>query len=262
MITSVDINNSLLRLQATLEGDYGNFPIYEDKRRVGKLTLDKKNKRVFVTYRGSVNSLFEIFSCLLVWKKPWDKRGGGVHAGLYNAFQKTQKSFQSALQEMVRKNNISLDPFNFLIEGYSRGSGLAILTALFLKQQYPRCNINVLTYSTMKLFDQNAAENYQKTMQGHHWSFLCTDDSFPKWIGPSFLGFCPVGNKIEFPARESENYKRRTAANQYSYLAEIPIVSYLFKKLISSATWEAHMPTIYNELAAGAYLRGNSSHSS
>jgi hypothetical protein len=255
MFTSADIQDSLVRLQNTFEGSYGDFPIYEDERRVGKLTLDRKKKIVFVTYRGSLNSLFEIFSCLFVWKKPWGETGGRVHAGLYNAFQKTQISFQNALQEIGQKNEVSLDQFTFLIEGYSRGSGLATLTALFLKQQYPSCDINVLTYSTMKVFDQTAAENYERSMQGHHWSFLCMDDFFPKWIGPSFLGFCPVGKKVEFRAIESENYKQRTMANKYSYLAEIPIVSYLFKKLISSATWEAHMPTIYNELAPLAYLR-------
>jgi hypothetical protein len=255
MITEKDVKNSLSRLQNAFEGQYGDFPIWEDKRCVGMLTLDEEGKKFFITYRGSMNSFFEIFSCLFVWKKPLSEIPGNAHAGLYNAFQKTQISFEKTLERILKENQISINQFSFVVEGYSRGSGLAALTALFLKQQYPSCMVDVLTYSPMKVFDERGAESYKNILQEHHWSFFCSKDFFPKWIGPSCLGFRSIGKKVTFHAKESPNYNKRVSKNTYTYLARIPIISWLIKKLVSSATWEAHMPTIYNELAPLAYSR-------
>jgi hypothetical protein len=100
----------------------------------------------------------------------------------------------------------------------------------------------------MKLFDQEGAENYAQKIP-RHWSFRCKEDLFPRWIGPSCLGFHPIGNQITFDAQDSALYNERISRQQYTYLANIPVISWLIKKIISSASWEAHMPTIYDELA-------------
>jgi hypothetical protein len=244
MFSENDITNSLSRLQSAFFGRYGDFPIWEDTRKVGMLTLDKENKKIFVTYRGSVNSLFEIVSCLFIWKKPCHEIQGNAHAGLYHAFQKISPSFQKTIEKIS-----SLDQYSFVVEGYSRGSGLAAFTALWLKDQYPHLPVNVFTYSTMQVFDQKGADHYNSLMQGHHWSFLCLEDFVPKWLGPSFLGFHPIGEKITFHADESLEYTKRVNEKRYSYLAPIPVISWIIKRLISSSLWEAHMPTIYNELS-------------
>lgn len=250
MITEVDIKNSLSRLQDAFEGRYGHFPIQEGTRRVGMLTLDKKQKKIFVTFRGSMNSHFEVFSCLFIWKKRVNELpAGNAHAGIYSAFQKTQRSFKKSLEAILQANNTSLERFDFVVDGYSRGSGLALLTALFLKQEYPCHTVDVFTYSTMRIFDEIGAHCCQTFLERRHWSFLCKEDLFPQWIGPPCLGFCPVGKEISFHATESSEYKRRVQENRYSYLAPIPLISWIIKKMISSASWEAHMPTIYNELS-------------
>jgi hypothetical protein len=250
MVTENDIKNSLYRLQNAFNGKYGEFSIQEGKRKVGMLTLDGDKKRIYITYRGSVNSFFETFSCLFIWKKNVEGLNGRVHAGLYNAFQKTKTSFQAVLEKVLKKMGVSLNQIEFVVEGYSRGSGLAALTALFLKQNFPGNNVDVLTYSTMKLFDQKGVNSYQNVIKDHHWSFLCNEDLFPRWIGPSCFGFHSIGKKITFSAQISQGYKQRVNEKKYTYLGQIPVVSWLIRRVIPVKYWEAHMPQTYQDLAA------------
>jgi hypothetical protein len=255
MTTEMGVENSLDRLQKVFEGQCSDFPIWESKRKVGMLTLDKERKKIFITYRGSIDSFWEIFSCLFVWKRPLKTIQGNVHAGIYNAFQKAEGSLKENLLRISKENKISLNQYSFVVEGYSRGSGLALLTALFLKQQYPNTRLEIFTYSTMNIFDEEGADNYKNLLQEHHWSFLCNEDVFPKWIGPFCLGFRSVGRAVIFHANQSLKYRQRVDENRYTYLTKIPIISWLIKKLISSATWEAHMPIIYKELAPSSYSK-------
>ncbi len=87
-----------------------------------------------MTYRGSVNSLFEVVSCLFFWKTSLPELlPGKVHAGLGNAFQKVNGSFQKALDDLLADSQIPRDQLKFVIEGYSRGS----LVVWMMKQLIP-----------------------------------------------------------------------------------------------------------------------------
>lgn len=253
MITENDIKNSLERLQNGFEGRYGDFPIREDERTVGMLTLDQSARKIYVTFRGSVDSLFEIFSCLFIWKKDVPELKGKVHAGIYTAYQKTVRSFQASLQRIRHQNSVDLKDYEFIVEGYSRGSGLAALTAFFLKMSYPQNKLSVMTYSTIRLLDQDAARTYNEMLGTDHFSFNCKEDLFPQKIGPARLGYSPIGQIIDFSASQGERYNERVRQRVYTYLLDVPVIAWLIKKVISAAHWEAHMPQTYAESAPRSF---------
>lgn len=255
-MTSDDIEASGQRLLAVFTGDYGQYPIEEDQRKVGRLTLDSDRKTVFVTYRGSVNSLFEVVSCLFFWKTNLPELlPGKVHAGLGNAFQKVNGSFQRALDDLLADSQIPRDQLKFVIEGYSRGSGLAALTALVVKERFPRNSVNVLTYSTINIFDEESAKYYEALIGDHHWSFLCQEDVVPRIIGPLSCGFCQVGKPITFSAASSQFYNQNVEKKRYAYLPSGSFIAWMLKQLIPVTYWEAHMPHTYQKLAPTAFSK-------
>lgn len=255
-MTSEDIEESSQRLIAVFKGDYGQYPIEEDQRKVGRLTLSADRKTIFVTYRGSVNSLYEAISCLFFWKTSLpDLAPGRVHAGLGSAFQKVNASFQRALDDLQADVQIPRDQIKFVVEGYSRGSGLAALTALAIEEKFPKSCVNVLTYSTMNIFDEEAARHYKALIGARHWSFLCQEDLAPRITGPLFCGFCEIGNPISFSAASSPRYCRNVANNHYAYLPSGSIITWMMRQLIPVTYWEAHMPHTYQELAPTAFAK-------
>jgi hypothetical protein len=259
MVSENDIVDSVNRLQDAFSGNYGPLPILEGQTKVGMLTLH--GNRIYVTYRGSVNSLFELFSCLFIWKNHiQDLPGlgslrGKVHAGIHLAFGKIANPFLETLNKSLASAQIERDKTEFIIEGYSRGSGLAVLTALLVKTLFPTNSVDVLTYSSMKLLDTDGTKTYDDLIGKHHWSFICEEDLFPRCIGPSYCGFLPTGKPIPFSAKNSVDYNQRVETQRYSYLMQIPIISWLIKKIIPCSIWEAHMPQTYQELAPRAFRK-------
>ncbi len=254
MIRERDILDSVGRLQEAFVGNYGAYPIEEDGRIVGRLTLDQSQKKIYITYRGSMASLFELFSCLFLWKTALEGERGRAHAGIYSAYRKTRPSFQSALESCLKQIKLPREQVEFVVEGYSRGSGLATLTALFLKQHFPKNQIDVLTYSTMKIFDDQGAESYQHQLGNRHFSFLCKEDFFHQWFGLDCLGYQPIGQPVYlFAERDGAQYRQRVANKAYSYMMQIPVITWIIQKIIPAAFWEAHMPQTYSELAPQAF---------
>ncbi|KAF3361769.1 hypothetical protein PHSC3_001720 [Chlamydiales bacterium STE3] len=264
MISASEISNSLHRLQAAFEGRYGNYPLLEGKKPVGMLTLDKEKRIVYITYRGSVSSFLELLSCLCFWKKKWPepKEGsyfkGKAHAALINSFQKIKKGLNQHLESLSQNPDISLKGWKFVVEGYSRGSALAMLTSLFLKQSSSNNSVHVFTYSTMRVFDKEGAMSYEKILGKQHLSFLCEEDPFPRYLGPSAFGFhLAPKNQVIFKAAGTPEYDERVRRKNYSYLhpwarrfSRFPVLGWIFQKIISPESWEAHMPQTYNVIVS------------
>jgi hypothetical protein len=181
-----------------------------------------------------------------LWKVSVEEWGiaGSVHAGIYNSFCNVRKSIDDSWE----RHFSHLDPRNveFIVEGYSRGSGLAQLASAYLTQKFANCRLKVFTYSTMNIFDAEAVQSYkQKTP--HHWSFICTGDFFPRWVGPFCLGFHPVGNQFAFAPDDSSSFSERVRTRAYTHLSTHWLVSLLAHTFIPSVLWEAHMPETYEE---------------
>jgi hypothetical protein len=247
-LTANEIRNSLTRLQNAFHGDYSPIALHEGSRKVGCLRIE--NNKIFFTFRGSVNSLTELFTCLDVRKSSMEQWGlaGKVHAGLHSSFCKVQQSIDACLTRYLPRRD--LQGMEVVVEGYSRGSALAMLTAAYLAHRYAANNLTILTYSPMNIFDETAAHAYKERIP-HQWNFVCTDDFFPKWFGPSWLGFCPSGDRITFSANESPSFVERVRRRAYTYLAH----RWLFRFFIPVRFWEAHMPATYNDGAILAFNR-------
>ena len=264
MTLQLEIQNSLDRLQNAFRGNYGAYPLLEGNKAVGMLTFDKENRIIYVTYRGSIGSCLELLSCLCFWKKKWIepdphfKFKGEVHATLLNAFQKVKSCFQGPLDKMLKETKSSIQDWKFVVEGYSRGSALAMLTAFFLKQAFRPHSVRVFTYSTMKIFDENGAKSYEEELGKEHHSFLCKEDPFPRWLGPSVCGFrLAPRNHIVFNATGNPDYDKRVREKCYSYLhplaqlfSRLPLIGWLFRKIIPPKSWEGHMPQTYRIASA------------
>lgn len=240
-LTERDIQDSLTRLQAAFAGDYGPYPLCEGTRKIGSLA--EKGDTIYLTFRGSVNSFAEILSCLNLRKCSAEKWGlaGKVHAGIHASFCKIQESIEHHLS-----NSPSLRNRKIVVEGYSRGSALAMLTAAYLAKRFAADQVTVLTYSPMNVFDQTGAESYQSKIK-KQWNFVCKNDFFPKWIGPSLLGFCALGKRIEFSAAESPSYVERVQKRAYTHLLRLPLIGTFLRWIIPLRLWEAHMPETYQD---------------
>lgn len=240
-LTEQDIRDSQLRLQAAFEGDYGAMPLSEGSRKVGSLST--KDDTIFLTFRGSVNSFLEILSCLYLTQRDAQKWGleGKVHAGIHAGFCQVEKSIESYLDRYP-----SLKGKKIVLEGYSRGSAFAMLAAAYLVKRFAADRLTVITYSPMNLFDLEGAKSYEKKIQ-NQFNFICKDDFFPKWVGPSFLGFCAVGKNLMFCATESISYLERVQKKAYTHLIRLPLLGTFLRCIIPLRLWEAHMPETYRD---------------
>lgn len=236
--TRVNIENSLRRLQQTFQGEYGDYPIIEDNRPIGAISFEAT--KVHVTFRGSINSLQEIFSCLDLRKESLGEHvglSGKVHKGIYKAFLKTHRAVLSRLQEMRRQTEI-------IVEGYSRGAGIATLMGAYLKKQFPDRTVSIFAYSPMKIFDRAAASDYERKVSSLY-NFVCQEDLIANWT-PSCLGFCSVGREYIFSAQKLNAYTERVRTRQYLHLRS-GWLGTILKWIIPARIWEAHMMETYQE---------------
>jgi hypothetical protein len=243
-LTPLEVSESLRRLKETFQGSYGSIPLLDGEDRVGRMTLE--GQKVHLTFRGSIDSFTEILSCFNLGKYSTEEWGlaGRVHAGIYNSFCNVRKS----IDENWDRHFSHLDPRNveFIVEGYSRGSGLATLASAYLTHKFVESRLKVFTYSTMNIFNEEAARSYEQKIP-HHWSFICSDDVFPQWIGSSCLGFHSIGTKMIFSPSHSASFSERVRTYAYTHLSKHWLITLLARIFIPSYYWEAHMPETYEE---------------
>lgn len=255
-MTREDITQSLRRLRSVFQGNYGHNPIIEDGRFIGRTTM--QGNVVHVTFRGSVNSAFEIASCINMRKIILDDVGieGQVHAGIYSAFTKIKNTIVDHINHFSQISQTKPKDLTYIIEGYSRGSGLATLVAVYLAHKFTPDRLGVLTFSSMNILSEQAAHDYtNKIGKNNHLNFTCLEDLVPKLITPGRLGFSPVGEALLFSANESPSFEKRVAMRQYTYLADQIIIATVVKTVVSASTWEAHMPQTYEEGAPKVFER-------
>lgn len=251
-----DIAQSLRRLRSVFQGNYGHNPIIEDGRPIGRMTM--QGNVVHATFRGSVNSAWEIASCINMRKALLGDIGieGQVHAGIYSAFTKIKKTIADHTTYFSQISQTQPKDLTFIIEGYSRGSGLAILVAAYLAHKFTPDRIGVLTYSSMNILSEQAARDYaNKIGKSNHLSFTCREDLVPRLITPGRLGFSSVGEPLLFSANDSPSFEKRVAMREYTYLADQVIIATVVKTVVSASTWEAHMPQTYEEAAPEVFQR-------
>ncbi len=235
--TQGDIGQSLRRLQLNFEGNYGLSPILEDGRAIGSITSDAR--RIYITFRGSVNSLWEVLTCLDIRKRSLEELGipGKAHRGIYAAFTKIRQVVLAKLQELPAEREI-------LVEGYSRGAGIATLMGADLKNHFPGRSISVLAYSPLKIFDRIGSYHYGEKVP-FLYNFICKEDFVPRWA-PSWLGFVATGRELIFSATHLSRYSQRV--NQKTYLHLMGgCIGKIIKFFLPARIWEAHMPETYQE---------------
>jgi hypothetical protein len=236
-ISSSDVTESLKRLQRNFEGAYGPDPILEDDRIVGSIHSDEK--KTYLTFRGSVNSLWEVLSCFDIRKRSLKAIGlpGSAHRGIYEAFHKTHSAVLEKLKIVGSDREI-------VIDGYSRGAGIATLMGAYLKKRFPERSIKVLCFSPLKIFDREAS--LQASFQlPPIYNFICQEDWAPSWA-PSWLNFVAVGVQYTFSAAKLPNYAERVKNRTYLHLMSGCVAS-LVKWILPARVWEAHMPETYQE---------------
>lgn len=241
-----EIRNSLDRLDSTFYGNYNPIPLFEGDRPVGR--IEEQNGRIYITFRGSVDSFLEVLTCLRATKTSPSKwgLGGAIHTGIYNGFCKVEKSIDECLERLARSSGLDLRRTEFVIEGYSRGSSFAMLTAAHLVEKLGIERMKVLTYSTMNIFNKEAVEAYNRAVP-HHWNFHCEQDSLLGTIGSETLGFYSPGKKVSFSAAPLPSYKKRVENRKYTNLTRNWVAGPILRRLISPSVWEAHMLDTYRE---------------
>ncbi len=250
-LSSNEVEDSLARLRSTFEGNYGALPLFEGEKKVGRIY--QQDQKIYLTFRGTVNSFTEPLSCLHLRKFSLEKWGlaGNVHAGIYNSFCQVQRSIDTYLGRILPH----LDPrTEFLIEGYSRGSALAMLTAAYLADKVGKERIRVLTFSSMNIFDEEGAKSYGEKVI-HHLSFICEEDFLPRWFGPACLGFYSVGKKLLFSAASVPSFLERVRIRAYTHLTTHWLVGPITRFFVPLRLWEAHMPETYESGAPLALER-------
>lgn len=242
-LTVKEIDASVKRLEAAFNGYYASLPLKEGSRSVGCVRLE--GNKLYLTFRGSVNSFSELLTCLDFRKVSADSKWGlpgKIHAGLYASFCKVQKSLDSQLQKLFPQKN--LKGVQVLVEGYSRGSALAMLTAAYLTQCFAADHLTLLTYSPLNIFDKIAAKAHQKKIK-NQVHFVCTGDFVPQWIGPPCLGFYPCWNRREFAPDTSPSFLERVQKKAYTHLIRPRLIGRILRWIIPLRLWEAHMPETY-----------------
>jgi hypothetical protein len=241
VISARIINQSLDRLQQTFEGDYGDSPILEDDRSIGSIRSDAE--RIYLTFRGSVDSLWEILTCFDLRKAFLASIGlsGRVHQGIFTAFGKIQPFIENQLRELEDRREI-------IVEGYSRGGAIATLMGAYLKAKFPQRQFQVLVYSPMRIFDQTAIDSaWLRALNIHN--FICQEDLIPRLWAPSCLGFDHVPGQRTFSAERFPEYQRRVQNRTYLHFMS-GFFAEIIKWIIPARIWEAHMPETYREGAA------------
>jgi|GEM_PF-5934992 len=235
--TQLDIQESVNRLQRTFEGRYGNDSIVEDHRKIGAIRSDQD--KIYIAFRGSVNSLWEILTCFDVRKVSMEEIGlsGRVHRGMFMAFSKIHQIVLTRLKEIGSEKPI-------VVEGYSRGAAIATLMGICLKLQLPNRSIIVLAYSPMKIFDREALCNDRSKIPPIY-DFLCKEDLIPNWA-PSCLGFFSIGRQYFFSAQSCLEYTNRVKNRTYLHLMP-GWVGKIITWIVPARVWEAHMPETYTE---------------
>lgn len=236
-MSSLEIANSVRRVEQTFHGNYKPFPILEEGRPVGSISED--HQKIYITFRGSINSLWEILTCLDIRKSPLTVLGlkGRAHKGIFTAFNKVHKVILEKIHQCSQDKEI-------IVEGYSRGAGIATLVGLYLHSFFPNRKISVLNYSPMRIFDAAAVEAI--ALQSLTiCNFTCEEDFVTKWP-PATLGFYPCKTLIPFSANSLPFYKERVQKRIYSYLIG-GIIGKIIKWILPASFWEAHMLGTYIE---------------
>ncbi len=242
--TSKDIAESIGRVQRVFDGDYGRLPINEENVPIGSVTAVAE--KVAVSFRGNRNNTWEVIECGDIMTDSLRHVGfkGQVHRGINHSFQKIRKEVLSKVQECLSEGQLE----NFIIEGHSRGTGIAALIAAFMRKKFPTSSISVLTYSPMAIFDENGAQNYTTLIgKENHLSFVAQGDFLP----PLFekVGFYHVGRKIEFNPDASHFYRSNVAENHYPYLTTNKMLALPVKLMLGAKGWNAHMLETYRDIA-------------
>lgn len=249
-LSEQDLESGLTRLSNAFRGDYKPHAILEGSSPIGSMRFE--NDKIYLTFRGAVNSFREPLSCLDIRKVSADRWGlpGQVHSGLHVSFCHVHPSIDTYLTNLSETRDITNIPV--MIEGYSRGAGMAMLTAAHLVHRYALRNITLVTHSPMNLFNQEAANSFKEKIK-NQWNFSCKSDIILKWIGSSWFGFYPSGNNIEFSTELSESFAERIRKKAYTHLIRPALIWPLLRCLMPLGLWEAHMLETYQDGSIRAF---------
>lgn len=232
------------------EGNYGTRPIREEFGSnpvggVSRVDDEIHGNVVYVYFRGQRYSLREAWHCLSVWKRSVSGIGitGKVHQGMARRFELVR----SSVVEQVRACLEEIDgPAIIAASGHSRGSAQARLNAASLKENFPDVDVSVFTFSSMAIFDREAAESCNTVMGENKTTlFEMEGDVFPRLS--ERLGFYQGLEPVTLRPEESDWYNNHVERGEYPFAN--PGVSCLF----SAQTWNAHQIPTYHEALSSVY---------
>lgn len=92
---------------------------------------------------------------------------GGVHSGVRSAYMVVADDIRNYLEKLYQKKA----EYSIYISGHSLGGGLAQQCASYLHDIYPMDIAGVYTYGSMKIFNREAANNYNQRLG--HLTYRC-----------------------------------------------------------------------------------------
>lgn len=253
-----DILASTKRLKTLFLGQSVGQPLGND----GSCSFDRD--KAYISFRGSRSNFLELLQIANTDKKELSGYSirGKVQKNAYDIFKTNEQSMLNCVKSYSAANHISFNDIKFTVEGYSRGTTFAKLAAISIMDNLGIQPVNVLNYSPISIFDQQAADQYNARIgKQNHINFMAKEDFVP----PIFTGqkplnikviftkfslkgdFKSVGTDIEFSGYNSSSYREKVQSNKYPYLD--PNFAAFMPRFLSAEAWNAHMPELYEDMS-------------
>ena len=265
-LKSCDIKASTTRLYDRLTNQFTEEFMGKYDRFLGDIgTCCFKNHEAYISFRGSqgLQEPWQMACNRKIQLNDYDIFGE-VHRNAYETFKKYESTMLNCIELYCEEESISLK--NITVEGYSRGTAFAALAAASVKYNFDCPSFNVLCYSPVSMFDENAAYDYNKLIGNkNHINFIAREDLIPPFftgqrssnriidafVYPFKCNFTPIGTDIIFSATDSALYAQSVKTGVY------PNLDSRFRRvmpwLLSAETWNAHMPELYNEMSPKSF---------
>ena len=186
--------------------------------------VNKENKKVVIIFHGTTNlkDCWEGINCRPA-KSSFVK--GYVHKGYQ---QRLKELYPLLLSPILTDTANKPEEFDYIISGFSMGGSLSSLAAIAFHQgtagngqsvKIPADQITVLSYGAPRVFNQKAADSYNRVLGEQTASIIEKEDRVPKL----FFGFFrQVGRQIstQTPKEKQHPYFGNHTVEAYQAAAE------------------------------------------